>query len=533
MADDKSGGPWGSSFVVLAFAAVSAAYVALQPPSLNSTRPTDAAYQGHEISAAQDIDARLWQDPFEAVSRDVNAAGEHASPSGNSFFLPDAAGAARVDPALTIAVTLPGAPYPETVETRRRLRYAVLAALHVAGFTPADEGHIGYFRTDLPPFVPKPPAPAVGVLVGEQHRPATASDGVADPRTNLRSLDVAIRLAATDGAEAKPDDRALPGKIPFEQFEQFDPSANAAGKAQRVLVLWLDEDFLRSAGKPIASLARLHQVLARSGVEKFAVLGPQDSTTLAAMAREVDGPQATRSCLDSFTLYNFSATAEEQSILKSSGSSASDLKNLFCKQGLRYQQTVNTDDQLAQTLACELMRRDPQLLIDGPLIERLNDPQCSDLPARREPFNHIVLISDWDTFYGNNLARTVQKAFEGQRKENSDVPPVEYFSYLRGLDGRLPNRRTDGQQKSSQNPDSGQQAAGQTAGTPPGVATPENAGQFESAEGQSQFDYLRRLAAELQRRETNFLRNGSHIAAIGVLGSDVYDKIADIAGIAA
>lgn len=180
MADDKPSGAWGSSFVVLAFAAVSAAYLAWQQPPLNSTRPTDAEYQGHQISAAQDIDARLWQDPFEAVSRDVSAAGNRVPQPGN-FFLTDAAGSARAEPALTIAITLPGAPYPETAETRRRLRYAVVAALHVAGFTPADEGHIGYFRTDLPPFAPKQPDAAVGVLVGEQQPPATANDGVADP----------------------------------------------------------------------------------------------------------------------------------------------------------------------------------------------------------------------------------------------------------------------------------------------------------------------------------------------------------------
>ena len=218
MADDKPTGAWGSSFVVLAFAAVSAVYVTWQTPPLNSIRPSDAGYQGHEISAAQDIDARLWQDPFEAVSRDVSAAGNRVPQPGN-FFLTDAAGSARAEPALTIAITLPGAPYPETAETRRRLRYAVLAALHVARFTPFDEGHIGYFRTDLPPFAPKQPEPAVGVLVGEQHRPATSNDGAADLRTDPQSLDVAIHLAATDAAGTKGP--ALPRTIPFEQFNSL------------------------------------------------------------------------------------------------------------------------------------------------------------------------------------------------------------------------------------------------------------------------------------------------------------------------
>lgn len=48
MADDKSSGSWGSSFVVVAFAAVSALYVAWQRPPLISTRPTDPQYHAYK-----------------------------------------------------------------------------------------------------------------------------------------------------------------------------------------------------------------------------------------------------------------------------------------------------------------------------------------------------------------------------------------------------------------------------------------------------------------------------------------------------
>src|SRR5215469_3204791 len=72
MADEKSSGSWGSSVVVLAFAAVSAGYVAFQQPALVSIRPTDPEYQVADLKGiAQDVDARLWQDPFDAVMRDV------------------------------------------------------------------------------------------------------------------------------------------------------------------------------------------------------------------------------------------------------------------------------------------------------------------------------------------------------------------------------------------------------------------------------------------------------------------------------
>src|SRR6202040_521739 len=52
---------------------------------------------------------------------------------------------------LVLGITVPGAPYPEDVERRRRTRYAVLAGLERAGFAPKDRRHIGYFVWPPPP----------------------------------------------------------------------------------------------------------------------------------------------------------------------------------------------------------------------------------------------------------------------------------------------------------------------------------------------------------------------------------------------
>ena len=65
----------------------------------------------------------------------------------------------------------------------------------------------------------------------------------------------------------------------------------------------------------------------------------------------------------------------------------------------------------------------------------------------------------------------------------------------------------------------------QTDGGEPS-ATPETANWFESAEGQSQFDYLRRITEALKEcNEKLHFEGAGRIAAIGVLGSDVYDKL--------
>ncbi len=43
---------------------------------------------------------------------------------------------------------LGGGPYSDSVESRRRTRYAVLAGLNVSGYAPVDNEHLGYF---IPP----------------------------------------------------------------------------------------------------------------------------------------------------------------------------------------------------------------------------------------------------------------------------------------------------------------------------------------------------------------------------------------------
>ena len=84
------------------------------------------------------------------------------------------------------------------------------------------------------------------------------------------------------------------------------------------------------------------------------------------------------------------------------------------------------------------------------------------------------------------------------------VPHVHEFSYLRGLDGRLP-RESDTVAKE----------------------TKADSERRQSAAGPSQVDYLRRLADGIRTLQVDLQRKreGGRITAIGVVGSDVYDKL--------
>lgn len=295
MADEKSSGAWSGSIVVAGIAAVSALYVAFQHPNLVSTRPQEAEYQGHQIAAAQDIDARLWQDPFDAVARDRDANDAHNPPAGNADLREGYDLHGRPDD-LAIVVTLSGAPYPEVAETRRRLRYAVLAALHFRGFMPSDEKHIGYFSSHKFPFVPS----------------ADDIDGPLNAATDQKGFDQVLwRLATATQATMCPA-TSLPKTIPFEQFEAAE--STAAKSRPHVLLLWVDEDFLSSIRTPIASLAQLRCVLGSNGYGRFTVLGPRDSTTLQIMAYEKFEPVGGGPCHDPPSIYNFGATAAARMI---------------------------------------------------------------------------------------------------------------------------------------------------------------------------------------------------------------------------
>ena len=123
---------------------------------------------------------------------------------------------------------------------------------------------------------------------------------------------------------------------------------------------------------------------------------------------------------------------------------------------------------------------------------------------------NIVLISEWDTDYGRMLPKTFAKHCAG-----SQQPTLHHFKYLRGIDGRLPGEKT---------PD------------PIAAGTRPKSESRERPEGTSQLDYLRRLEQKLkaldkelrreeERRGVPFPLDRERIDAIGILGSDVYDKL--------
>jgi len=164
-------------------------------------------------------------------------------------------------------------------------------------------------------------------------------------------------------------------------------------------------------------------------------------------------------------------------------------------------------------------------------------------PANRD---YVVLISEWDTIYGRSLPQTFLEALEAEiptrceestragvggyrdceeRERKRLRQRVRRYSYLRGLDGM-------GIEASSQTEADTVDAAARRDGRAGGRARavvepllPRTDEERERPAGPSQLDQVRRLADLLEQAELELDHSGKgEIRAIGVLGSDLYDK---------
>lgn len=487
--DERSFGGLPGGAIMVALLAAGAFFIGKTP--LESSRPTLTEPRIETRAAVQDIDARLWQDPFGAVAKGraqelkqgtpVDVDGRHG-PERFARLLSTGNGPAG--PAdeqanvIVLAVMVAGGPYAERAESRRRTRYAVLAGLNARGFEPLDSEHLGYFL-----------------------------------------------FAAPDAADRR-DGR--PDVIPFESFESTADARRFPDscKGCRLVVLWLDSSLFND--RPLHKLSALAQ-LARPPEGKpddqpavrWRVLGPFTSDGLRAMVDEANGPLAedVRRTLKESDVRFFSgaATVPDAVLLKrAKGASEETVSSFLGNRGVALLRTIGTDDRLAGSLIGELELRGlrarppngrkvkcPEQVVEGEAIE---SPR--DLPSS------IAIVSEWDTLYG----REQRRLYRYDPKIDKPGFCVTRWNYVRGIDGRLPDEA----------PPSTSEGRARKDGKAEGSDVAGSDAYFERPEGQSQFDYLRRLASSIREEDADLRRRYGReygIRAIGVLGNDVYDKL--------
>ena len=480
--------PWATILPILA---ALAGLVAQYKP-LVSTRPTVPNEKPVPVIAKQDVDARLWQDPIgvaqkqksvvdaqlgadatknsTAESHDVHALVELLHKRATD--IPDQ------EHILLLAVMLDAGPYSEQAESRLRARHAVLEGLSESGFVPVDGEHIGFVTAAWPP----------------------SEEGL-------------------EGVRAK--ERAL--LLPWEECEAMDHPARVYPRNTRsVVIAWLPAASFNPY--PLSRFANIVDQLAGDIRHKIDIrlIGPANSTGLQNMIREVRAHTLRTKEQDSLkavSIVSPVATASDETMLfePTPPGGATELRSARGQKtvqayleeairGLKFLRTIATDDVVLEKLIAELARR---------RVEVLSQTTRNTRPVSKPA--HVVILSEWDTPYGRSLGANFAMRASGQSINEIIEQPekrprwIHSYHYLRGIDGQLPGD----QSKENQQREQGQK-------TQLGHGTVV----IEATEGLNQSDYLRRLAHQIKEDNTRWQREeGSGIRAIGLLGSDIYDKL--------
>lgn len=478
--DDKSKLPLAGILALLAMVSGALIY---EGTLLKTARPVDKEAANNVFLGKGLVQARLWQDPLEAVETyRLQADKEQKEPDSKDAAdtlatLVNVIGQLGIKSGLRVLpVFMDGSPYANGVQFRLKDRYAVVSALGAAGYVPESGEYIRVFKW-------------------------YQEKGL---ETEASSLLIPVELF-----------------IPKEKLRD-----QKYGKP--VLVVWLKDQDFSFLDKLLAHLDETFSKSLPPIEPVYSVLGPRSSASLSAMLKELQHIQFSPlanppfSTLKYIKFYSPSATAEDTFLLDYSpsltGSSQAGKKTvdeLFEYPRIEFIRTIKTDAQLAEQLIQELKRR------------RVDLKSCPEKDCNPK----VALISEWDTLYGRSLPRTFAAvamnngsgetgpALEARINElRRDEWPgwITPHSYLAGLDGELPAKESD------------QKKAGAGASPAKGMAWfgggQQDVDQYAGPrpEGRSQLDYVLRLATSLKQEET---RSGEEFKAIGVLGSDVYDKL--------
>jgi hypothetical protein len=487
--------PWTTLLPLLA----ALAGIVAQYKPLVSVRPSMPTTKLDEQIAAQNVDARLWQDPLGVVQKakaefEADLKNEDV-PAGNlNAHSPETlaraiAQAAAAEPnggqVLLLAVMLDSGPYLEQAESRLRGRQGVMEGLSESGFVPVDGEHLGFvIDRPWPPSAKIPPndSAATGSLLFAWEECRNAHD------SELKNAMIPVLHSSGSG--------------PVPPADSF----------QHVFVLWLPGASFNPF--PLSNFASLVTELVGENHDRVEVrlIGPATSTGLQHMLEEaVDWPRTGKkkfdAALDGVRIYSARATASDEALAGASLPEGKSLEDVIveaitpgAREGLQFCRSIIPDDEVLAALIEEL----PSHRVHVTPWERKRN--------KWENGDHVIILTEWDNPYGRSLARTFAdeaKTATPPEAPAGVAPRIDFFRYMHGIDGRLPGDpvkdKADDPQKN--------QSVSSTATT-------------EATEGINRADFLRRLAIHLKTEEAGWLRKGdSGVAAIGLLGSDIFDKL--------
>jgi hypothetical protein len=362
---------------------------------------------------------------------------------------------------VVLPVFLPGSPYAEDKETRLRIRYAVVTALAESGYHLELSRRMSYLTTKI----------YVRVLNGWQER------------------EIVVPVKLYQSGPQKP----------------------------QVLVFWINESEL--GGQPLLATSRiLNQVFESVGDPerlKISMIGPSDSGVLKEMAAEMKALSVATNAVKSGKVEPFGLIENERALHWFLSSYRRDPTTLHGFAPLLTLPALNQRIDLFSCRATKTFEQQPgdELLFreDSPItLHRIIGTDLQLAHALKEELNirgalhgRVALISEHDTAYGRAIQATFETAFFGAETE------LQTFKILRGVDGKRPNGNGSHSGSDHNEQESGRDSA---------LAVHKIV--ERSPDGRSQYDYLRRLVRRIEGTSDT-----KPIKAIGVVGSDVYDKL--------
>jgi len=473
----------------------------------------------------QNIESRLWEDPFAAwdkLSTDDQEQRTRGGLTNLAEILTNGLATGRSN-VLLLCAMVSGQPYAEDKESRIRARYAIGSALGSGGYKPAASDHIGLVANDWP-----------------------------DSRELdrwIKNTNAVLRVGSGIGQETNfcRESTNLQLRVPFEEYEPREylsvhefSELQTTQHYQKILLVWLDEEYFDDDPAPRLALfyGAINNLLptniSNAMTVSRAIIGPRSSSTLRALlASKTDlGTNANlwfKICetLKPIQLILATPTAMDEVLVGRANNVTNDFRvpRTAVAAALRDQGLFAS----VANFACT----DQQLA-----VEALDELKLRGIDLITQPKQHLVLISEWDSFFArmSGLAFAAEMSVRQTNGANHPTNRLDFiaqvragsnlwssnlhrFVYLQGLDGEAAesadegDRRSEKEQKGRDRPSTIEEIRNWTPDA-------------NKAEGSAQFDYLGRLGdniAELDR--ALWRQQGGRVAAVGINGSDVYDTL--------
>ncbi len=514
-------------------------------------KPNNAVAQPDSIYSAH---AHLWEDPLgPTYAKLLRSSDDDGQPkmrlncsSTTNVVIPF-----KHEP-LVLPVCIPGGTSPSAVETRMRIRYAVLSALTTGMYSPDSPDTLKH----------------LAILDKGTYKGSVGNKVTNDQVDYADAVIVPYERFVRDGSDALYDD---------------DTDTHWG----EVLVLWIDAKQIRKGGRrPLHSLRQIlrnvrQQAIQRCVLRRHAetkdapsqqlqvrVIGPNNTDMLFAVSKRAELARKARSIVIWFCgvlgSVRDASTAAIRQIPGRKNGRANEAASLFCTRllskcglldcmrdlpgdGAFFRPNINVcwygcratvepaglKNSIGEDVKAFTDRKTPGISVTAEQHSNRHPPFFTNVigtdwhlawalrlelkarhkwPASNVPNECIVLVTEKDTLYGRALPHLFSRLLSSKLGGAKSVPPpLLVYKYVRGVDGEASGHESANTKKAP---------SGNRRNSEDDVVT------GFAPVGNSQLDYLRRLETELSvlnRRQRE--AGGRGILAIGLVGTDVYDKL--------